>query len=365
MSVAHIRTPVRVHLTNVAGAGASQLLQSLLPALEQVPTCSITHIFLPDRGKLMVYRSNNSSTITEIYHRRLNNALSRMLECTLLAGRFDDDSPLLVLGDLPLRCRGPQTVFVQTPNILRPARMSLTYNGIKYSISRLLFRLGMHRVRAFIVQTDVMRVELERSYPGVVGRVHVISQPVPTWLLKSGVRRQARLRRSGQALDLIYPAAGYPHKNHALLSRLDPSDVWPVEQLVLTLDPYAHPAKELSWVQCRGFLSPQAIITAYSQVDGLLFLSKSESYGFPLVEAMFVGLPIICPDLPYAHTLCGDMAIYFDPDQPNSLRHAVLTLKSRLDEGWWPDWRDRLVSLPSDWNEVAQRMLKITCDSIE
>ena len=35
-------------------------------------------------------------------------------------------------------------------------------------------------------------------------------------------------------------------------------------------------------------------------MDALLFLSTDESYGFPLIEAMFVGLPIICPDLPYA-----------------------------------------------------------------
>ena len=355
------RASVRLHLTNVAGAGASQLLQSLLPALERDPCVTVERIDLPDRGALSAYNSSCSSTIAEVYRRRLPNALSRMLECTWLAGRFNGDSPLLVLGDLPLRCRGPQTVFVQTPNLLKPASLRLGADGIKYWISRTIFRIGMDRVHAFIVQTDVMRDALERSYPSVSGRVHVIAQPVPSWLLRSGLKRSARTCPAGQGLNLIYPAAGYPHKNHALLSQIDSQASWPVERLTLTLDPVVHPAPPLSWVKCNGFLSPEAMIKAYAQVDALLFLSKDESYGFPLVEAMFVGLPIVCPDLPYAHTLCGDQAIYFDPNSPDSLHQALHTLQSRLDKGWWPNWQDRLAGMPPDWETVARRMLAVAC----
>jgi glycosyltransferase involved in cell wall biosynthesis len=103
------------------------------------------------------------------------------------------------------------------------------------------------------------------------------------------------------------------------------------------------------------------MIDAYSKIDAVLFLSKTESYGFPLVEAMFVGLPIVCPDLPYAHTLCGDQAIYFDPDQPDSLREALFRLHSFLEEGWWPDWRERMSRIPKDWQTVARRFLEVAC----
>jgi len=354
---------VRVHLTNVAGVGASQLLQSLLPELENCRGIVVEHIYLPDRGNLAKYHSVRAATVVEIYTRTLPNAISRLLECTLLASHFDGDSPLLVLGDLPLRCRGPQVVFVQTPNMLKPSQLRFGANSLKYWISRLLFRLGLNRVYAFIVQTDVMRKALEQSYPDITGRVYVVAQPVPSWLLHCGLRRQGRVPNPAQGLDLIYPAAGYPHKNHLLLSRLDPSGEWPVNKLILTLSGDAHPAPRLSWVQCRGFLSPSEMIAAYSTIDALLFLSKDESYGFPLVEAMFVGLPVVCPDLPYARTLCGDQAFYFHPDQPESLRTALLSLKSRLNEGWWPDWQAQLSKIPSDWNAVASKFLEITCSA--
>lgn len=352
---------VRLHLTNVVGAGASQLLESLLPAIERDSRVIVERIELPDRGKLRNYHSNNPQTVVQIYRRRLPNIVSRALECTFWARRFDGDSPLLVLGDLPLRCRGPQTVFVQTTKLVKERQIEIEFNDFKYWFARFLFRISIGRVKAFIVQTDVMRDALEQCYPGVVGKVHVIAQPVPSWLMYSGLKRLARTKEG--LLNLIYPAAGYPHKNHTLLSRLDLINEWPVEQLVITIDPSDNPSPNIAWLKCCGFLSSEAMIEAYSNVDALLFLSKEESFGFPLVEAMFVGLPIICPDLLYARALCGDQAIYFHPDRPESLRQAIDSLYSRLKEGWWPNWSEYLDKFPKDWEDVARRMLEVACEN--
>jgi glycosyltransferase involved in cell wall biosynthesis len=351
---------VRLHLTNVTGLGASQLLESLLPAIEQDPFVTVQRIYLPDRGPLSTYTSQNSSTELMVYRRRTPNVLSRLVECTWLSSRFEDDTPLLVLGDMPLRHFGPQAVFVQTPHLIRPGLLRIGW-GLKYWISRMLFKKHIKWVGAFIVQSDVMRIALEQSYPAVAGRVHVISQPVPQWLLESGLKRTGRVYNEGDRLRLIYPAADYQHKNHILLANLSPQKNCPVAQLLLTIDPAHNPAPHLDWIECRGILSSQAMIAAYEQVDALLFLSKEESYGFPLVEAMFIGLPIICPDLPYAHSLCGEQAIYFDVNSPESLMSAVLTLQARLRAGWWPNWRDRLNLIPRDWTAVARQMLDLTC----
>ena len=87
------------------------------------------------------------------------------------------------------------------------------------------------------------------------------------------------------------------------------------------------------------------------------FLSLAESFGFPLVEAMWIGLPIICPDLPYARTLCGEQAIYFDPNNVDSLHVAIGQLTKRRNLGWWPDWSINLKKIPRDWEKVADAML--------
>jgi glycosyltransferase involved in cell wall biosynthesis len=209
-----------------------------------------------------------------------------------------------------------------------------------------------------------MREQLVETYPSLFDRVHVIPQPVPFWLLESELQRKGRMNLHAPKLNLIYPAANYQHKNHSLLTSLDPNLPWPISELSITLDSEANPAKHLSWVNCCGFLNSAQMIEHYSKVDALLFLSKKESYGFPLVEAMFIGLPIVCPDLPYARALCGDRAFYFDPDNPSSLFLALVKLHSSLDQGWWPDWGDQLKNIPSDWSVVARQIYDVVINKI-
>lgn len=354
---------LRLHLTNVTGAGASQLLLSLLPALERNAEVQITEIHLPDRGRLADYQKSPNSGLSKRYRRLLPNAFSRILECFVFAQCFDGDTPLFVLGDLPLRCNAPQVVFVQTPHLLNPSRFQWSLDGLKFAVLRLVFRLNARFADAFIVQTVFMQAALAASYPEISSKIHVIAQPVPAWLLETTSRRRGLRGRPGAALRLIYPAAGYPHKNHRLLASIQPeSDLsWPVESLKLTLPVENHPAPYVSWIQCVGFLSASEMIQAYGDMDGLLFLSTDESYGFPLVEAMFMGLPIVCSDLPYAHALCADGAIYFDPLSIESLRNAIEALHARLSAGWWPDWSAQLLSIPKDWDVVAEEMIGVAC----
>lgn len=361
MSEVHYPLHVRVHLTNVTGAGASRLLESLLPAIEMDPLFSVERIELPQCGPLASYKSSSSKTVTSIYFRNLPNVISRILECTVLARRFDGDSPLLVMGDLPLRCRSPQTLFVQTANLLKPVFQRYDMESLKFWIARQVFRMNCSRVSSFIVQTKVMRDALEKSYPSIAGRVYVVGQPVPTWLLTTKLKRKGRVGRATRGLNLFYPASGYSHKNHFLLSRLDPLVSWPVNRLALTIDEFTDLAPRLPWVDCLGFLSPEEMISEYSQADALLFLSKKESYGFPLIEAMFVGIPIVCPDLAYAREICGDQAIYFDPDDPSSLLSALKALEVLLLAGWWPSWERPLSRIPKSWNDIARQMLTIAC----
>ncbi|MFZ2407779.1 MAG: glycosyltransferase, partial [Methylobacter sp.] len=201
----------------------------------------------------------------------------------------------------------------------------------------------------------------------ITGRVHVIAQPVPNWLLESRLKCTQRNIRTGSGLRLFYPAATYPHKNHQLLSAIQANreNAWPVAELLLTIPENLNPNPAISWIHCVDRLAPDAVLNAYEATDALLFLSLSESFGFPLLEAMWIGLPIICPDLPYARTLCGNQAIYFDPEDVNSLQAAVADLNARLDSGWWPEWSENLKAIPQNWQEVAAAMLSLATDEGE
>jgi glycosyltransferase involved in cell wall biosynthesis len=350
---------VRLHVTNIAGLGAVQLIQSLLPGFERLSAYKVEAIYLPSRGELSHYEVACSETKLIYYKRYLPNSISRLLECTLFSSKFDSTTPLLVLGDIPLRSETKQTIFVQTPLLVHGSSTGRYLGVIKYWIARWLFRLNSAYVSAFIVQTEAMKAGLIDTYPKIKGRVHVIAQPAPTWLLESQLKRTQRNIRVDSGLRLFYPAALYPHKNHQLLSTLQSNQAktWPVSELLLTIPENYNPNPAISWIHCVDRLAPDKVINAYRTTDALLFLSLSESYGFPLVEAMWIGLPIICPDRPYARTLCGDQAIYFNPENLNSLHEALVDLRNRLDSGWWPEWSEKLHAIPRNWDEVAAAML--------
>lgn len=353
------RKAVRLHLTNIVGLGAVSLLQSLLPSLVTQPNYRLEEVYLPAGGELSNFRLFEYETVLTYYKRYLPNSVSRLLECTLLGGKFDGVTPLLVFGDIPIKCKSKQTVFVQNILLVRGASTGRQLGAVKYLIARWLFQLNMKYVSSFIVQTEAMESSLIDSYPETRGRIHVIAQPAPTWLLGSQLKRTKFQNGTELGLRLFYPAASYPHKNHRILSEISKSTSWPISELILTIPESLNPNPFASWIRCVDKLQPHAVLDVYRTADALLFLSLSESFGFPLVEAMWIGLPIICPDLPYARTLCGEQAIYFDPHDVDSLHTAINELSSRRDSCWWPDWSTNLEKIPQDWDEVADAMLRV------
>lgn len=61
----------------------------------------------------------------------------------------------------------------------------------------------------------------------------------------------------------------------------------------------------------------------YGQAEVFVFPSTVESFGFPLVEAMAHGLPIVVVDTPVNREVCQDAAVYFAPFSPEGLASQI------------------------------------------
>lgn len=66
----------------------------------------------------------------------------------------------------------------------------------------------------------------------------------------------------------------------------------------------------------------------YRSSDIFIFPSYTESFGFPLVEAMACGLPIVASDVPVNREMCGDAAIYFSTFDADDCAQAIRTVAS-------------------------------------
>lgn len=349
-----------MHATNVTGLGASQVLRSILQALEREDLGRSVDCRIPAVGPSAGIVSEHPEFRIQALHRRLPNSVSRMLECTL-SGRYFGRYPYgITLGDIPLRNIDHQVVLTHQSHLTPPHINPYSEDNLNARMMRWLYRRNLPFAKHVVVQTDVMAKALEASYPELRGRLHVVPQPPPSGF---DAHPSTRPRTPEAPCDFFYPAAGYRHKNHPLIGRMATAEQPPegFGRLLLTLEPAEVGIVDLDipWLHNAGRLSPQHCLQTYRQVDALFFPSLAESYGLPLVEAMVLGLPVVCSDLPFARWLCEDQAIYFDPQDPVDAWRAIGQLIERRRNGWRPDWRQPLVKLPESWDGVARAFLDL------
>jgi glycosyltransferase involved in cell wall biosynthesis len=124
---------------------------------------------------------------------------------------------------------------------------------------------------------------------------------------------------------LLYPANGWPHKNHArlleafaLLRRERPE-----LRLVLTGSGLERLPKAAG-VEVSGHVPREELVRLYQTAAALAFPSLYEGFGLPPLEAMACGCPVAAARAGALPETCGDAARFFDPTKPDEIASAVL-----------------------------------------
>jgi glycosyltransferase involved in cell wall biosynthesis len=68
----------------------------------------------------------------------------------------------------------------------------------------------------------------------------------------------------------------------------------------------------------------------YAGAAALVFPSLSEGFGFPLVEAMSSGAPVVASNIPSSREVCGDAAEFYEPRDSCDCASAILRVQDRL-----------------------------------
>jgi len=106
--------------------------------------------------------------------------------------------------------------------------------------------------------------------------------------------------------------------------------------------------------------SDQDVSFLYGHAVGLLYLSKGEGFGLPLLEAADHGIPIICSDIPVFHEIAGDFATYVVNRDPAFVAKAIAT--------WWE--AKKAAKLPDirlmprlTWEQSSLALLNVVFDN--
>ena len=122
------------------------------------------------------------------------------------------------------------------------------------------------------------------------------------------------------------------YKNVELMLRLAPMlddmglDLWMAGDIDVSALRKEH-AHVPGNVQLLGRISDDDFAHALGHALAFLFPSRIEGFGLPAIEAMALGCPVVASTSPCLPEICGDGALYADPDDPDAWLRIIEKLK--------------------------------------
>ncbi len=154
------------------------------------------------------------------------------------------------------------------------------------------------------------------------------------------ISKRRRWRAKGH-LALLYVSVFYPHKDPVTLAEatwlLNEEGLPTKTRITMEPDdfePWHSSRPELNALVSEryresveiGRIEHQQLTDALKLYDAFVFPSMAETFGFPMVEAMRAGIPLIVSDIPIHREICGNAALYFELGNPKDLAARVQEL---------------------------------------
>lgn len=219
------------------------------------------------------------------------------------------ETTLISLNSLPALTSCYQTVYYHFPLVVFGTKI-IGKSEIKLWLAYYYHRLAEKILFSYfqgevLVQSDYMQKTLKKNKIFKNWRIS-IDRP----LLNRSFKKRARAPfQKENKLRIIYPATLFEYKNHKWIIEI-------FEKAKIQIELYSNIKKEdfvkrygpTKFVEnCYFFAkSAEEMVKTYSRCDALIFPSKAETLGLPLVEAMALGMPIIAIDYPHIKSVVGN-----------------------------------------------------------
>lgn len=310
-----------VHAPNIHQGGGRTLLGTILEQLDETACC-----VLDERMPL-----SNQVLFDDILFIKPTLVNRFGAEIFLFRSAAEGDT-VLCFGNLPPLFKSRARVFVFLQNrymfgVHDFSRFSLG-SRVRLTMERWWFRTRMHSSYQIIVQSPTMQRELKHSLG--------FDALVLPFLAATDAPHEANSERvETEQFDFVYVSSAEPHKNHAVLLEawvlLAEQGIKPTLALTVSGQTAANVAqlieqkKTAHGLQITNFgtLKHGDVHNLYRASNALIFPSKLESFGLPLLEASKLGMPVLAPELDYVRDVI-EPAQTFDPNSPTSIARAVL-----------------------------------------
>jgi glycosyltransferase involved in cell wall biosynthesis len=224
--------------------------------------------------------------------------------------------------------------YLRHPEAIEPARR-LYY--------RALVPATLRHARRVVTNSQATADETAAFFPELVGRIATTRFGTPSWVWRqpgAGTAIDAAQLQSCEA-PFLFVGTLEPRKN--LVGLLDGYELFRGRRELRTPGAPVPPLqivgargwrnrrirrklaslRDRGWVSVTDYCEPDALWRRYRSARALLFPSLYEGFGFPILEAMAAGLPVLTSNRGAMAEVAGDAALLVDPVEPEAIAAAL------------------------------------------
>ncbi len=237
--------------------------------------------------------------------------------------------------NVPILYRKPFVVTIHDlilfhfPTIRNTTRNRLTYM-LKYFAYQVAIVSAIRRAKTILTVSMFTERDILTEFPFAKGRI-VIAYEGCDFEADNDVSTGSELGPNHGILlpYFLYVGNAYPHKNLGAFVPL--AMRFPEVRFVLVGKDdhfYKRLREEVALAGIRnidfaGYVPDHELAGLYRAATGYIFPSLYEGFGLPPLEAMRSGTPVIAADRGSLPEILGDAALFFDPDDKDSLALCV------------------------------------------
>ena len=247
-------------------------------------------------------------------------------------------------GGIPLFFKGKLVLTVHDLIKLRWAGQASTTRSaavhwLKLACFRFLFNLGVRKAAVIIVPSDFVKSQLEKKSPGVKAKTWVVHEGVDRAYWQTSAKDEEAIMARYQLSSpfIIYTGNLYPYKNVPMIIKAVGLARKEIHNLVLAivcarsifsqrLLEVVKEEESQGLVKFLGFVSDQDLAGLYRKALAFVSASQEEGFGITPVEALAAGGSVVLARIPTFKEVCGDLAYYFDPNDPSDLARVLVEL---------------------------------------
>lgn len=325
-----------MNVSNLQSGGGLQVAASLLCEFERYPQHKFHILYSTPFLKFI----NTEALATNIEIHFYKNKSNINLVSIFKFQKWADTIVNTTKADIVFTVFGPALWKPLVPHLVGFANGYYMFNNASYIKERIfnsIFKIIKYRAyqkvlmyqlnresTAIWVETKIAKVQLNTFFNKdifVIGNTYSSTlKPISKQNLEQNV------------FTFIYPTAYYKHKNIEILpkiiDKLKLNDIKVKFILTLSDTQYAtiFSNKYKDYVENVGSINSLTLNSLYHKSQALFMPSLLETFSANYVEAMYVGISILCSNFSFSNEICGDAAFYFNAQNIDDIVNKIKLL---------------------------------------